>query len=70
MWWLLSFIPGAILGFLIVILIRALRFRPHADTPTDDTPVEFDRDRATECLQALVRCKTVSYREESQQDNE
>lgn len=69
MWWLLSFIPGALLGLLIVILIRAVRFRPKAETPTVDTPENFDRDRATECLQALVRCKTVSYRDPSLEDN-
>ena len=69
MWWLLSFIPGALLGFLIVILIRAVRFRPHPDTPTVDTPEKFDRERAAACLQELVRCKTVSYRDPSLEDN-
>ena len=69
MWWLLSFIPGAILGFLIVILVRACLFRPKAETKAADTAEEFDRDRATACLQSLVRCKTVSYRDASLEDN-
>ena len=65
MWWLLSFIPGAIIGFLTVILVRACLFRPKAETTTTDTAEEFDRERATACLQALVRCKTISYRDPS-----
>ncbi len=69
MWWLLSFLSGALLGLLIVILIRAVRFRPKAETPTADTPECFDHDRATACLQALVRCKTVSYRDPSLEDH-
>ncbi len=69
MWWLLSLLPAALLVFLAIVLIRAARFRPKAETPTVDAPENFDRNRATECLQALVRCKTVSYRDPSLEDD-
>ena len=55
---------------LAVILIRALAFKPGAQPAVDETPVEFDKDRATEALRTLVRCKTVSYRDPSLENNE
>ena len=62
-------IVAVILIFLAVILIRALAFKPKAQPPVDQTPVEFDRERATESLRTLVRCKTVSYRDPSLEDD-
>ncbi len=60
---------GALLLFLCVILVRALCFRPLPEPTTDDAPVSFDEARATECLAALVRCKTVSYRDASLEED-
>ena len=54
---------------LAIVLIRALAFKPKAQPAVDDTPVEFDAERATEALRALVRCKTVSYRDPSLEEN-
>ena len=62
-------IVAVIVIFLAVILIRALAFKPKAQPPVDETPVEFDRERATESLRTLVRCKTVSYRDPSLEDD-
>lgn len=58
-----------LLIFLAVILIRALAFKPKPQPPVDDAPVSFDADRAAEALRTLVRCKTVSYRDPSLEDN-
>lgn len=60
---------GALILFLAVVLIRAACFRPLPEPKTDDTPVSFDAARATEALATLVRCKTVSYRDASLEDN-
>ena len=58
-----------LLIFLAVILIRALCFKPKAQPSVDQTPVEFDKERATEALRSLVRCKTVSYRDPALEDD-
>ena len=62
-------IVAVIVIFLAVILIRALAFKPGAQPSVDETPVEFDKERATEALRTLVRCKTVSYRDSSLEDD-
>ena len=66
-------VAAALVLFAIVaiamILIRALTFKPGAQPVVDATPMEFDKDRATETLRTLVRCKTVSYRDPSLEDN-
>lgn len=61
-------VPAIVIA-LAVILIRALTFKPGAQPPVDQTPVEFDKDRATESLRTLVRCKTVSYRDRALEDD-
>ena len=70
MWWLLWLLPATILIFLAVILIRALRFKPQAQPTVSETEEHFDTDRATESLRALVRYKTVSYRDPSLENDE
>ena len=60
---------GAILLALIaVILIRALRFKPRPEPKPLENTVEFDKDGAIEALRALVRCKTISYRDPALED--
>ncbi len=68
MWWLLI-IPAALIVFIGVILLRAVAFKPKAQPVilTDDE--SFDSDKAIENLCELVKCKTVSYRDSSLEDN-
>ena len=70
---LLPFLTGVLAGGLValvaVVLIRALRFRPVAGEAQNFADVTVDTARATECLAALVRCKTVSYRDASKEDD-
>jgi len=68
MWWLLL-IPAALLIFLLVILIRALRFKPKAQPKVSETEEPFDGDRVVENLRKLVRFKTVSYGDPSLEDD-
>ncbi len=67
MWWLLPVIAVAVL--LAVVVVRTLRFTPREDTPVQETVVDFDRDRTVTALQALVRCRTVSYRDPSLEED-
>ena len=57
----MEYVLGFILGFLLVLVIRALCFKPKAQRPVDETPVVFDQDAAVTALQKMVQCKTISY---------
>ena len=67
--WLLLLIPAALVIFIAVLLIRALRFTPKAQPALLAGEEIFDKDRAIECLRTLVRCKTVSYRDTALEDD-
>ncbi len=67
--YLLWIIPGVIVLFLAIILIRAAMFRPKAQPKVLKNAESFDSDRAVENLCRLVRCKTVSYRDHSLEDD-
>ena len=64
-----AFLGFLVLGFLAVILIRTANFRPKKQVVSEVAPVAVDLDRATDCLAQLVRCKTVSYRDKSKEDD-
>ena len=59
---------GLLALFLAVILIRTALFRPLPEVKTDPAPLEFDRQKAIDDLQAMVRCRTVSDRDRSKED--
>ncbi|MBO5888522.1 MAG: M20/M25/M40 family metallo-hydrolase [Clostridia bacterium] len=54
--------------FLIVIFIRALAFKPLNDVKINDEEIVFDKDKAISNLQELVRCKTISYKDSTLED--
>lgn len=57
-------ILALIVVFLAVIIIRACNFTPKPELTPDTTPVAVDREKIIEDMAAMIRCKTVSYREE------
>ena len=57
--WILYVILALIVLFLIVIVCRALAFKPKPETPAEPEEVSFDRDGAVKALAALVSCRTV-----------
>ncbi len=63
------FLVAFIFIFLGVIIIRTLSFTPKKTICADNTEVSFDKEKAIEILRELVRCKTVSYRDKSLEDN-
>ena len=65
----MEYVLGFILGFLLVLVIRALCFKPKAQRPIDETPVAFDRDAAVTALQKMVQCKTISYNDSALEDD-
>ncbi len=68
--WALALIPAAIVVFLAVIILRACAFKPKEQPEIDDSQIVFDKEKAAENLCELVRCKTVSYRDPSLEDDE
>ncbi len=69
MWYVLLGVLAALGVFLAVLIVRTLRFTPKAATPTVQTEEHFDKERVIDNLRALVRCKTVSYREKEHEDD-
>jgi len=63
-------ILGILALFAAVVLIRTALFRPKAQPPIGEEKVEFDKASAIDALGELVRCKTVSYNDPGQEDNE
>ncbi|MBQ8751772.1 MAG: M20 family peptidase [Clostridia bacterium] len=64
--WIIGGAVAALLVlFLAVVLIRSLRFRPRPETPVAASPVSLDRDKVVADMAAMVRCKTVSNRDEA-----
>ena len=53
---------------LLVILFRTLKFKPTDEKRAEPDPISFDKDRAVNHLQQLVRCKTVSYKNHDLED--
>ncbi len=70
MWWVYVLIGvGAILLTLIaVILIRTACFKPKKEEPVQIQEIDFDKDRAVECLRSLIKCKTVSNVDSEKED--
>ncbi len=66
MWYWL--IPGLLVAFLAVLIVRALLFKPKAQRPISEENVEVDLDSAVSALQKLVQCKTISCNDPSQED--
>ena len=64
----MEYVLGFIVGFLLVLVIRALCFKPKAQRPVDESPVTFEQDAAVTALQKLVQCKTVSYNDPALED--
>ena len=67
--WILYIIIALIVLFLLVIVLRALAFRPKPEPAADAGEVSFDRDGAVRALAALVRCRTVSYEDHTKEDD-
>ncbi len=62
---LVGVLAAGLVVFLLVLFIRTLRFRPHPETPAQPSPVTLDRDKIVADLVEMIRCQTVSYRDDS-----
>ena len=62
-------ILGAIGLLLLVLIVRALLFNPKKPRQVSQEEVTFDKDQAVEALRQLVRCKTVSSNDPTEEDD-
>ena len=62
-------ILGLLAAFFLVLIARALCFKPKAQPQGDTASVSFDKDGAVAALQQLVRCKTISYNDKALEDD-
>ena len=53
---------------LVVLVVRTLLFNPKPQPALDESQVSFDKDAATDALQQLVRCKTISNNDPALED--
>lgn len=67
--YILIFLAAFILGLVLTIVIRTLRFVPKENVKVFDDEINFDNEKAIENLRELVRCKTVSYKDSSKEDD-
>ena len=63
MYWLI--IPAILVVFLAVILIRTARFTPPAQSDVTAAPVSLNEAKIVDDMSAMIRCKTVSNRNEA-----
>lgn len=61
-------LAALVVAFLAVILIRALRFTPKAKSAVQQSEARVDEQKAVSDLQEMIRCKTVSYYDDSKID--
>ena len=61
---------GLLAVLIITVLIRTFLFTPKPQPKCSDEEIEFNKKKAVEDLQELVRCKTVSYYDSSLEDDE
>lgn len=54
--------------FILIIAIRTIRFKPREQDSTAVSPVYVNGDKATGDLAEMIKCKTVSHRDQSLDD--
>jgi len=66
---MMSGITGILLTILLVwaavVLLRTLQFKPEKIDPANPENLTLDEEKITADMAAMIRCKTISYRDES-----
>lgn len=56
---------GAIFAFVAIILIRTIQFKPEKQEMVDIKPVVLNEEKVVQDMVDMIRCKTISNRDES-----
>ena len=62
------YLLGVIAVFILVLVVRALAFRPRRRQPAPALEVTVDQDRAVNNFREMIKCRTISYDDISRQD--
>ncbi len=62
---LLWILLAAVILFLAVLLVRAAMFVPKEEIKASGSPVELDEKKIVNDMVEMIRCKTISYNDES-----
>ena len=68
LWTVLGIILAALVILVAVILIRTLRFKPVPIPEVHADEIDLDRDKIVTDMVDMIRCKTISYRDDAQTD--
>ena len=66
----LGIVAGIALIFFAVILVRTIRFVPRPVAPAEENRITVNREKIVSDMSEMIRCKTVSNREEALVDRE
>ncbi len=58
-------IAAVLILFVAVLLVRTLQFKPAAAAPVETAPVTVDEEKIVADMADMIRCRTVSYNDES-----
>ena len=61
----LGIILAILLVLVAVVLVRAAQFKPQETVRPQAASVEINKEKIVEDMVDMIRCKTVSYREEA-----
>ena len=61
-------ISAALLALVLILIIRALSFKPEADGRTESEPITVDSDFALYTLREMIKKKTVSSADKSMEN--
>ena len=56
---------GILAALVAVIVIRTICFKPEKLPPVEEEVIALDHDKIIKDMSDMIRCKTVSYRDES-----
>lgn len=71
MQWLIWAVPlAAFVVLILIVLVRTLKFKPQPLAAVEPQPVDFERQKAVDGLQAMIRCITVSHPDPASDDDE
>ena len=62
------FFLGILVGFILLILIRAVMFKPIMERTEKSEAITLDHDKIVKDMAGMIRCKTISNRDDSAVD--
>ena len=65
MWYIMGAVAAVLILFLAVILVRAAMFKPREQGKPSEEKVSLNEEKIVQDMSELLRCKTISYNDES-----